>query len=95
MLKVLNKHTDWYFIIIIMKYSLELNIRGGHCSPYTYPQAIRMIDQNKIPLEVQVKMKDLGLRFEAHWRNGLWLWRGLEGAKTDASLMLLLFAVSV
>ena len=30
----------------------ELTIRGGHCSPYTYPQAIRMIEREQIPLEV-------------------------------------------
>lgn len=32
----------------------ELTIRGGHCSPYTYPMAIRMIENNQIPLEVIV-----------------------------------------
>lgn len=32
----------------------ELTIRGGHCSPYTYPVAIRMIENDQIPLEVHV-----------------------------------------
>ena len=31
----------------------ELTIRGGHCSPYTYPAAIRMIENDQIPLEVR------------------------------------------
>ena len=33
---------------------LELTIRGGHCSPYTYPKAISMIEKKQLPLEVCV-----------------------------------------
>ena len=31
---------------------IELTIKGGHCSPYTYPVAIQMIERDQIPLEV-------------------------------------------
>ncbi len=38
---------DW----TIIGDSKELNIHGAHCSPYTYPTAIRMIEQGLLPLE--------------------------------------------
>lgn len=33
---------------------IELTIRGGHCSPYTYPAAIQMIEREQIPLDVRI-----------------------------------------
>lgn len=39
--------TDW----TVISDAKELTIRGGHCSPYTYPKAIKMIEENQIPLE--------------------------------------------
>ncbi|CAI8005734.1 Erythritol/L-threitol dehydrogenase [Geodia barretti] len=38
---------DW----TIISDAKELTIRGGHCSPYTYPKAISMIEKKQLPLE--------------------------------------------
>jgi threonine dehydrogenase-like Zn-dependent dehydrogenase len=32
-------------------FTIELTIRGGHCSPYTYPKAISMVEKKQLPLE--------------------------------------------
>jgi threonine dehydrogenase-like Zn-dependent dehydrogenase len=46
---VFGKETtaDW----TVISDAKELTIRGGHCSPYTYPVAIQMIERDQIPLE--------------------------------------------
>ena len=38
--------------ITLFCYVAELTIKGGHCSPYTYPKAISMIENKQLPLEV-------------------------------------------
>jgi len=38
---------DW----TIISDAKELEIRGGHLGPYTYPTAIRMIANGKIPVD--------------------------------------------
>ena len=38
--------------IIVNEISPELTIQGGHCSPYTYPTAISMIEKGLLPLQV-------------------------------------------
>ena len=35
-------------------YFTELTIQGGHCSPYTYPKAISMIEKKQLPMEVSI-----------------------------------------
>ena len=55
----------WYVIVgysfsavsSISIFTIELTIRGGHCSPYTYPKAISMIEKKQLPLEVCYKLK--------------------------------------
>merc|ERR1712146_579212 len=44
---------DW----TIISDSKELEIRGGHLGPYTYPTAIRMISEGLIPVEKIVTNK--------------------------------------
>ena len=41
-----------YYYIFCHFCLLELTIKGGHCSPYTYPKAISMIEKKQLPLEV-------------------------------------------
>ena len=40
------------FFYNVHVYTTELTIKGGHCSPYTYPKAISMIEKKQLPLEV-------------------------------------------
>ena len=44
--------SEWTSIIVTFSLYTELSIQGGHCSPYTYPTAISMIEKGLLPLQV-------------------------------------------